>query len=158
MHGVCAVSSDEGPCACHASRTLRRGWARQQQWRRASTDIPLRRGGPAPFSLRSIFERGAAGLLVRGITAKPASHQTRTTQPPQAGARSPETFKRLCPSQNKPHSPSLDLPIFIYSDPKATHGTPGRGIASGRSTPWRCLSSSGGLFRRIVLRARSSCS
>ena len=24
MHGVCAVSSDEGPCACHASRTLRR--------------------------------------------------------------------------------------------------------------------------------------
>ena len=24
MHGVCAVSSDKGPCACHASRTLRR--------------------------------------------------------------------------------------------------------------------------------------
>ena len=24
MHGVCAVSSDEGPCACHASRALRR--------------------------------------------------------------------------------------------------------------------------------------
>ena len=24
MRGVCAVSSDKGPCACHASRTLHR--------------------------------------------------------------------------------------------------------------------------------------
>ena len=24
MHGVCVFSSDKGPCACHASRTLRR--------------------------------------------------------------------------------------------------------------------------------------
>jgi len=33
MHGVCAVSSsDKGPCACHASRTLRRACGQGRFW------------------------------------------------------------------------------------------------------------------------------